>query len=52
MLYSLVKHLEIFLNVHEMHLIFVNILLNQKERKFTPIFKNEKDLICITSNLQ
>jgi hypothetical protein len=51
MLYSLVKHLESFLNVHEMHLIFVNIFLHQKERKITPIFKNEKDLIHIISHL-
>jgi hypothetical protein len=51
MLYSLVKHLENFLNVHEMHLIFVNILLHQKERKIMPILKNEKDFICIISHL-
>lgn len=51
MLYSFVKHLENFLNVHGMDLIFVNILLHKKERKIVPIFENEKDLIRIISHL-
>ncbi len=50
MLYSFVKHLESFLNVHEMDLIFVNILLHQKEKNIESIFKNEKDLIRIISH--